>query len=385
MAGAYSGKITAGGGFAMERRKPAIKEILICAVFIGIVGIFFVLNLIIPPPSVLASERRTPAKFPDFSMSSIMSGSFMTGFDDYAADRFVFRDGFRAVKAFFVLDIYQMSDKSGLYRSNAVGTGQFKRVDTTAFKQTSERILSAAQTLDGLNMNIFYSLVPDKSIFAERFMPGFSIDAAEPILNEVLGGFEYINVKDSLDAGMFYRTDLHWDQSQIRGVASHILSSMGANPVLSEFPVNSLGEWSGVYAGQLALPVAPDELRYVDVPGLTAKYLNDRTLEFDDGPVYEVERFAGVDPYDVFLRGPQPVIVLENPSADTDRSLYLFRDSFGSSLAPLMMEAYSRVTIIDLRYVNIQILGEFVEFEPGSDVLFIYSSQIFNNPTILQT
>jgi len=367
----------------MEKKKPTFREIIICVIFIGFVGTFFLLNFIIPEPAVLVSERRVPAKFPQVSVNAIMNGEFMSGFDDYAADRFVFRDTFRMIHAFQILDIYQQTDKSGLYRCNAVGIGEFKRVDTTSFRQTSERIQRAATLVAASDVNVYYSIVPDKSVFAERYYPGFELSVAEPILFDVLGEHQYIRVMESLTADMFYKTDLHWDQSKISGVASHLLSSMNANPVLSDFPIVTVGEWNGVYAGQLALPVTPDIMTYVDVPGLNVMYLNDKTLEFEEGPVYDSSRFNGVDPYDFFLRGPQPLIIIENPSVP-ERELYLFRDSFGSSLAPLMMEAYSKITVIDLRYINLQILDQFVEFSAGADALFIFSSQIFNNPSIVQ-
>ena len=125
-------------------------------------------------------------------------------------------------------------------------------------------------------------------------------------------------------------------------------------------------------------------MTFFDIPGLEVRYLHERTLEFESGPVYDVGMFMGVDPYDVFLRGPQPLILIENAAAP-ERELYLFRDSFGSSLAPILTGSYSRITVIDLRYINLGLLGEFIQFTPGSDVLFIYSSQIFNNPSVLQT
>jgi len=364
-------------------KKPTLREIIACVIFIGFIGTFFVLNFIIPEPAVLESERRIPAKFPEISINAITTGAFMSGFDDYAADRFVFRDFFRMIHATQILDIYRQTDKSGLYRCNAVGIGEFKRVDTAAFRQTAERINRAAALVADLNMNVYYSIVPDKSVFAERYYPGFNLSIAEPILFDVLGEYNYIRVMDDLGADAFYKTDLHWDQSKISNVTKNILSGMGANPIPGNYPVVTVGEWNGVYAGQLALPTAPDIMTYVDVPGLSVKYLNDRTLEFEEGPLYDMDRFNGVDPYDMFLRGPQPLIIIENPSVP-ERELYLFRDSFGSSLAPLMTEAYSKITVIDLRYINLQVLEMIFEFTPGSDVLFIFSSQIFNNPSIVQ-
>ena len=357
---------------------------MICIIFIGFIGTFCMLNLIIPQSPVLVSERRVPTKFPELTMNTVTTGAFMSGFDDYASDRFVFRDSFRMVNAFQIFDIFMQTDKSGLYRCDSVGLGEFKRINPISFRQTAERIQRAAMHVEASDMNIYFTIVPDKSVYADRYYPGFDLDAAESIILNVLKDYEYIRVMEALDADMFYKTDLHWDQSKISGVTSNLLSAMGANPDLSKFPIVTAGEWNGVYAGQLALPVNPDIMTYVDIPGLNVKYLNDRTLEFNDGPVYDFDRFNGIDPYDMFLRGPQPLIILENPSAP-QRELYLFRDSFGSSLAPLMMEAYSKITIIDLRYINLQVLDMFFEFTSGSDVLFIYSSQIFNNPSIIQS
>ena len=368
----------------MKKQKPTLREIITAAVFIVFIGVFFILNFAIPEPEILVSERRVPARFPVFSLKTISEGSFMSKFDDYAADRFVFRDAFRGIRAFTVFDIFMQTDKSGIYRSSLVGLGEFRSTNRTAFRQTSERIRTAADSLAGYDMNIYYTIVPDKSSFAERYMPGFDLDAAESIITDVLSDYTYIRVAERISAESFYRTDLHWDQSKIAEAANFLLTSMGANAIAGTNQTSVAGEFRGVYAGQLALPVDADVMTYADTPPLRVSYLNDKTLEFDAGPVYDIQRFAGVDPYDFFLRGPQPLIVIENDHAP-DRELYLFRDSFGSSLSALLAESYSRITVIDLRYIHLSLLEYFIEFTPGSDVLFIYSSQIFNNPSILQT
>ncbi|MDR0293271.1 MAG: hypothetical protein LBH95_03865 [Oscillospiraceae bacterium] len=369
----------------MEKRKASLRETLTAAVFIAVIGVFFILNLAVPAPEVLVSERRTPAKFPELSVKTILSGAFMGNFDDYAADHFVFRDGFRSIRAFMVLDVFLQSDKSGIYRDKEVGLGEFRKMDETAFRQTAEKIKKAAASLE--DVNVYYSIVPDKSIFAGRYMPGFDLEKAEGILSGALGGYTYIPLAGTLGADSFYKTDLHWNQPKIGdksgGVVNRLLSSMGRDPDMAVRGEKVAGRFRGVYAGQLALPADADGMGYFDVSG-RAYYLNEKTLQLEEGPVYDFERFSGIDPYDFFLRGPQPLIVLENTAGDPGRELYLFRDSFGSSLAPLMLGAYSRITLIDLRYLNLQILGQFVDFTPGSDALFIYSSQIFNNPSVLQ-
>lgn len=80
----------------------------------------------------------------------------------------------------------------------------------------------------------------------------------------------------------------------------------------------------------------------------------------------------------MFLTGSRALITIENPNATEDRELIVFRDSFGSSIAPLLAGGYSKVTLVDIRYISPAMIGRFVDFE-GWDVLFLYSSQILNN------
>ena len=370
----------------MEYGKAGLRQFITAFVFIGIVSVLFALNLIIKPPEVLVSERRKPAEFPELTIGTVASGSFMDKFEGYAADHFVFRDGFRAIRAFTVLDVLMMTDKSGVYRSENVGVGEFKSIDADAYVQSAEKIRKVAESPQLEGLNIYYTIVPDKSIFAERYMPGFDPAQAEELLSSVLADLDYIRLigTDALGADSYYRTDLHWNQAEIAKAVELLSSEMGVSTDISGYSKETAGDFSGVYAGHLALPVPPDSLSYLTLPTLSASYLNDKTLQFEPGPVYDLERFKGIDPYDIFMCGPQPIVVLENKNATTQRELYIFRDSFGSSLAPLMANSYSKITLIDLRYINWSIVDQFVQFEPGSDVLFIYSSQILNNPSTLQ-
>ena len=54
-----------------------------------------------------------------------------------------------------------------------------------------------------------------------------------------------------------------------------------------------------------------------------------------------------------FLGGSKSLISIENPNAKTDRELVMFRDSFGSSIAPLLAEDYAKITLVDIRYLPV--------------------------------
>ena len=72
------------------------------------------------------------------------------------------------------------------------------------------------------------------------------------------------------------------------------------------------------------------------------------------------------------------MVNIRNPKNPDGKRLIIFRDSFGSSIAPLLAEGYSEIVLVDLRYINSEILGEYVDFE-NADVLFLYSTILLNN------
>ena len=98
-------------------------------------------------------------------------------------------------------------------------------------------------------------------------------------------------------------------------------------------------------------------------------------------PVYDMEKLYSKDQYEVYLSGSQSLLRIDNPNAAADRELIVFRDSFGSSLTPLLVQDYAKVTLVDIRYISIDVLSQYVEFE-NADVLFMHSSLVLNKNLI---
>ena len=126
----------------------------------------------------------------------------------------------------------------------------------------------------------------------------------------------------------------------------------------------------------------PEEIRY-----LTNELLEKCTVyNFENGKitaVYDMEKLSSRDLYDIYLSGAASLLQITNPAAITDRELVVFRDSFGSSLIPLLIKDYARVTIVDTRYIASDLLGEYLGFD-DQDVLFIYSTLILNSSNSLK-
>ena len=79
----------------------------------------------------------------------------------------------------------------------------------------------------------------------------------------------------------------------------------------------------------------------------------------------------------MFLDGATALIEIENVNNNTDKELIIFRDSFGSSIAPLLVDSYKKITLVDLRYMSYELLEEYIKFE-NQDVLFLYNTLIIN-------
>jgi hypothetical protein len=134
---------------------------------------------------------------------------------------------------------------------------------------------------------------------------------------------------------------------------------------------------SGLY------PMGAEKLTYLTNDVLDGCTVFDKAENVTTG-LYNHELYNSKTQYDFFLSagegGFRSVQIINNPNATTDKELVVFRDSFGSSLVPLLVEGYAKITVLDARYLNEVMIGNFVTFE-DQDVLFIHSTGVLNNET----
>ena len=334
--------------------------------------------------NISESERRMLAKFPKLTWAEIIDGTNIDAFETYTLDQFPMRDTFRGIKAWVHFNIFRQMDNNDLYVVNgSVSKLEYPlkpdMVDYAADHLTSIYDKFIANT----DAKVYYSVVPDKNYFMaeQNGYPALDYEAMIAQLNGRLENMTYIDILDCLTIEDYYRTDSHWSQDKILDVVDRLTTVMGVRDQMSfSFEEKELSPFYGVYRGQSALALKPDVIKY-----LTNEVIDSATVfNFETGktaPVYDLEKFNDQDPYDVFLSGATPYLIIENPKATQERELIIFRDSFGSSLTPLLIEGYSKITVLDTRYIVSQMLGSVVDFSAADDILFIYSTAIINNST----
>ncbi len=363
-----------------------MKKILTVTVFAVIIFSVFFASLILPSDDFSQSERRALAAFPEISEESVLNGEFSQGFEEYATDRIVLRDTLRRIKAIFSYTFLGKKDNNGLF----VAQGHLSKLDP---KQNDDMINHAVQRFNNLrekylkdkNTKIYLSLIPDKNfVLAEKNgYPSLDYSAFIKSVREKLSYMEYIDINDLLSADDYYKTDSHWRQEKITDIAERLGEKMGTD-VSAEYEVKKLNTpfW-GVYAGQSALPVPSEEIYY-----LTNETLSSAVVTYYDtgtpkeGEMYNMEKAFGKDAYEMFLSGASPIITMQNQKVQNGKKLIIFRDSYASSLAPLLLEGYEQITLVDIRYIKSDFVGHFVDFE-NSDVLFMYSTTLINNSLAL--
>lgn len=365
-------------------KKHDFKSALTAAVFLLVLFGLGLTHLFLPDQAVSVAERRKLEQVPAFSWQSVKKGDYQTKLEAYLLDQFPARDGFRSLKAAVRFYLYGQKDNNGVYLAD----GSVQKME---YPLKENQIRYGANKLNAVydqhltGMNVYFSIVPDKNYFTaeKNGYPHMDYGRLTAMMTESVEHMTYIDLFDCLRIEDYYITDAHWRQQCLDRVLTRLGEAMDV-PVLplDGYEQNELFPFYGVYCGQSALPVGADTLVYLTNDATQSAKVTG--LEFEgEKPVYTVERFEGMDGYDVFLSGAQAILTIECPNAQTDRELIVFRDSFASSLAPLLTGSYSKITLIDLRYIGAQLLGDYVVFD-DQDVLFLYSTSVLNSAMLLK-
>ena len=339
-----------------------------------------------PAEEMSEAERRKLQQLPEISVETLLSGKFMTNFESYTQDQFPLRDGFRRLKAVFSYEVLQKLDNNNIY----IADGYAAQMEYPLSEKSLNGALKKFQKIYDLYLKdsggkILFAVVPDKGNYLaqENGYLSLDYDAVQETMAQ-LSWAQQVDIRDCLSAQDYYRTDTHWRQEQLMNVAQKLCDALGVSkPELEDYSIRRLERpFYGVYYGQAALPLEPDTISLLENELLgSCRVTNHETGTV--GSIYDLDKLTSRDLYDVYLSGPAALLTIENPNAATDRELIVFRDSFGSSLIPLLIADYAKVTVIDTRYIVTEYLASFVDFH-GQDVLMLYSTLVLNNSDSLR-
>lgn len=352
-----------------------MKNKIITIVFlIIIIGLGFI--SILAKDNLLSTfERRKLAQFP-----TKIDKDFTSKLDDYLLDQFVFRNKLINLNSFINRKVLNKIDNNDVY---VVGDNIYDKTYPLDEKQVTNFSKKVNYIINNYcdNSNVYYSVIPDKSkfLFHGKYLKLDYNQLYSSVRNSIR--CEYIDITSNLDIEDYYRTDIHWKQESLLDIVEEIVTSMGKEYKQIDYTKYTYDNFYGASYSKSGTNIKPDVLTYLyneDMKNITVKH-----LEYGDKNIYDTEKLTSLDSYDVFLSGASSYIEIENKNVTDDSKLILFRDSFASSVIPLLTPYYNKITVVDLRYIDFNYAKDNIDFE-NSDVLFLYSTLIINNGDILK-
>ena len=353
-----------------------MKNKIITITFLIYIFTFSILGIILKDKEISISERRKLETFPEFTLSS----EYVTKLDKYLLDNFPLRDNFRSIKANYNYKILNKLDNNNIYLLNDY---IFKSEYPTNKRSVSNFINKINLIKNNLTKenNTYLMIIPDKNYYLDS--KDFLHIDYNYIYNEINKiNINTIDIRDIMELQDYYETDTHWRQEKLDKVVHQMSKIMNFNYQNINYQKNIYNNFYGVYYGESAIKRNPEELIYLtneNINKIKVKYLENNNLS----TIYNLDNLTSLDSYEIYLDGASSFIEIYNDNSLSNKELIIFRDSFASSITPLLTNYYQKITLIDNRYINSNNYLNLIEFT-NQDILFMYSTLIINNSSSLK-
>lgn len=356
------------------------KKIFVILFFIIIYSFMF-LNIFSKKETISKYERRKLAKFPNITINGLLNKSVTSDIDKYITDNFIIRDSFRTlkIKTEFLLNKTDVNDL--FYYKNHY----FKYENNYDEKQINKFVQKINYIYENYfnGFKVYYSVIPEKNYYINtNKYKKFDYDGLFNELKNINNNIKYIDITNDIKLEDYYYTDHHLRQDKIIDAVKTLSINMNFE-FENNFEVEEYEPFYGTYFGQLLIKNNGEKLYLLHNDTIDSATVYN--LEDSYNKVYNYEKLNGVDGYDVFLSGATPYIELVNNNTNSSKELIIFRDSYTSSFAPLMLEGYKKIILLDLRYASLTNLLDKVNIKnDDTDILFLYSTSLINGSDVLK-
>lgn len=365
--------------------------IFLTVFFCGFLAFFFAANLISPDRDFSQDENRYLAQLPtldagDFKLSldpfsgesgDFFSGKFMSDFETYLTDQFVFRDQWIAAKA-LAERAAGKGENNGVYLCDQ--DTLISRFETPDPERVADNLDYVNKLVENVDIPVYFSLIPGKvSVWADRLPDGAPNASEEDILAQAEESTQarWVDIAAALEArkgeDIYYRLDHHWTSLGAYYGYAALMEAMGLEAApLSDYEKTTVStDFNGTtYSSSGVRWMAPDAIDiYVPEEEITVTAWNGSQPEA--GVLYDWSKLEVKDKYSFFLGGNKPLVVVEGRNTDGPR-LLVIRDSYSDSLAPFLTADFSQVHLFDPRY-NKTPVSQYVAENEIDQVLVLYS------------
>lgn len=352
-------------------------------VFLLLLAAFALISFLLPRKTFSETENRYLAKPPVLSVDNYLDASLMEDTEAYVSDHFMMRNTWITAKAW--LELF-----SGKREINGV----FVLKDRLIQKAEEPNPVLVDRSIEAINafasrhpeLPVYVMIAPTaQGIYTELLPKNAPYEDQKAFLDQCYAQLgENVTAIDAYSAlypmreeYIYYRNDHHWTTLGAYYAYVQAAKKIGLAPVsLNGYDIEHA---SGAFRGTLYSktlynkPEADTVDFYHPVGGEHAV-----TVEVNDGEKiteYDSMYFRAFlgrkDQYSSFLGQNQPLVTI-NTNVEGGK-LLIVKDSYAHCLTPFFTAHYSRIDMVDLRYINIP-LSELLDLGDYSQVLFVYNA-----------
>ena len=353
-------------------------------VFLAFIFAFFILNTALPDREFSEQENRSLQQRPPFSFDELFSGQYTKDFETYTTDQFTLRDEWITLKAASELALGKRQNNGMFLCDGGTIIEPYEAPEDGKLEANMEALNKLVANTDA---DVYFALIPGKSdIWAHMLPQNAPRDSEKAAIDYCYSLSDAVNVdiygklEEHSGEYIYYRTDHHWTTLGAYYGFSALAESMGLDcPDISEYSGRETvsEEFYGTSWSSSGFSwVEPDSMEiFVTEPeGLEiTNYPQGSPVE---GQLYDWSRLEVKDKYSFFYGGNTPLLEIET-GVEGAPSLLILRDSYMDSLSPFLLESYSRIHILDLRYYRAS-LSDYIAQNGFDDVLVCYSIDNFS-------
>lgn len=356
-----------------------MKEKILVISFMIVIFAFMFFNIFSKKEEISYYERRKLTDLPDITLTGLLNKESTTELDEYIADHFIFRNNFRKLKTDTEILLGKTDINDLFYYKNHY----FKYEKVYNEKQINKFTEKINYIYDNYlkGMNVYYSIIPEKNYYldSDKYKK-FDYNSLFKNMDNINKQIIYIDITDTIDLNSYYYTDHHLKQDKIIKAIQKLSTIMNFS-FDDNYKIEEYYPFYGTYYGQLLIKKDGEKLNILHNNIIDNATVNNIQSDYDK--IYDDKKFGTVDSYDIFLSGATAYEEIINNNIESGKELIVFRDSYASSFAPLMLSGYKKITLIDLRYGNLEYLMDKIELN-NQDILFLYSTSIINGSDVLR-
>lgn len=354
------------------------------ALFFGIIVILAVATLLMPKSDFSELENRFLAEKPALSLRSWFSEDYSRNLGKYLQEHFALRPRWISLRT-SLERLAGHDEVNGVYFADGRFFEASEPIDYSRIDRSVEAINSFAEKLDG---RLSVMIVPTSAqIYVDR-LPDYSPEQGQRrMINYVYSALSEdvrtIDVYDLLyrsrEDYIYYRTDHHWTTGGAYIAYGEFVRRIGYSPVsLDKINIEHAShDFLGSYYSKVISDEAePDTVDIYTSGG--AEVTSVRVTDADGNTVehksvYFREYLENKDKYLTFLGENSPLVEIESDAGGG--SLLIIKDSYANCFAPFLTKHFSKVALVDLRYM--MNLSDYVNVSEYDSVLILYNASTF--------